>query len=211
MIAFWSLFEKGWRADVKISLMTIGVGIFLKLIFICSKQRIAYFYVYFNVFLTNATQLRYYGNMKQYTEEITDILKANNLRMTKTRMALIEILLCSEDPLSVSDILLTLFHVKRSVNKTTVYRELEQLESKGIVSTVQLGDRKQYYELASRDHHHHLICLECKQIEDIDMNEERLFSEEKKMSREKGFVILRHSLEFFGLCRSCQIPTTREE
>jgi len=142
--------------------------------------------------------------MKQYTEEIMDILKANNLRMTKTRMALMMMFLKSEEPLSVSEMLEALSSMKRGVNKTTVYRELEQLQLKGIIGTVQLGDRKQYYELASRDHHHHLICLECKQIEDIDMNEEKLLAEEKKMSRKKGFVILRHSLEFFGLCKQCQ-------
>lgn len=142
--------------------------------------------------------------MKRYTEETIAILKNNHLRLTKTRKALVEIFLRNETPLSVSDILCTLSSMDRRVNKTTVYRELGQLQSKGIVGAVRLGDRKQYYELASREHHHHLICLQCERVEDVDMDEEKLFAEEKRASHEKGFAVLRHSLEFFGLCKACQ-------
>jgi Fur family ferric uptake transcriptional regulator len=92
---------------------------------------------------------------------------------------------------------------KQAVNKTTIYRELERLQSIDLIRTVQLGDRAQYYELTARGHHHHMVCLRCEHVEDVDMDEKTLLAEEKKVSREKGFTVLRHSLEFFGLCKMC--------
>jgi len=133
------------------------------------------------------------------------LLKKHHLRLTKTRNVFVEIFSQNEAPLSVQDILkeFSCHHIK--VNKTTVYRELERLQEVGIMNSVELGDRKKYYELASREHHHHLVCLRCERVEDVDMDEKKLFEEEKKVSREKGFTVLRHSLEFFGLCKKCSV------
>lgn len=138
-------------------------------------------------------------------QEILDILKRQHLRLTKTRKALMEIFSQNEAPLSALDILRELKKARVIVNKTTVYRELERLQAMNIVSRVELGDRKKYYELASREHHHHLICLQCECVEDVDMDENTLFTEGKKVSQEKGFTIVRHSLEFFGLCKKCSV------
>ena len=152
--------------------------------------------------LTNATQLRYDGNM-EHSEEIFTILKVHHLRLTKTRKALIGIFFLHETPLSARDILRELCEVHRAVNKTTVYRELERLQKIGIIGTVRLGDRKQYYELAAREHHHHLVCLKCEKVENIMLDEKKLKEEAKRAAAVKNFLTLRHSLEFFGLCKMC--------
>ena len=139
------------------------------------------------------------------TEEVFTVLKAYHFRLTKKRKALIALFFQHETPLSAQDILAELKKNQITVNKTTVYRELERLQEVNIVSPVELGDRKRYYELTSRLHHHHLVCLQCERVEDVDMNEEKLFAEEKKVSHEKGFTVLRHSLEFCGLCKKCSV------
>lgn len=164
-------------------------------------QALMLFY-FLSFLLTNATKLRYNRNM-EYTEEILTALKTHQLRFTKTRKALFQIFFGCEAPLSAQDILRELPKSYRAVNKTTVYRELERLQKIGVIGTVQLGGRRRYYELASRSHHHHLICLRCERVEDIDMNERVLLAQEERVKREKQFTILRHSLEFFGLCKMC--------
>lgn len=138
------------------------------------------------------------------TEILFQVIKEKHLRLTKTRRAILELFSSTHTPLSVLHILDALAMQKLRVNKTTVYRELETLETVGIVRGMQLQDRKQYFELATRSHHHHLVCLECDRIEDVDVNESELLCEEQKVSREKNFTIFRHSLEFFGICRTCQ-------
>ncbi|MEK7181709.1 MAG: Fur family transcriptional regulator [Patescibacteria group bacterium] len=136
------------------------------------------------------------------TENIFAILRAKKMRLTKTRFAFVTLLSESPTPLSVSDILLILQTKGVVVDKTTVYREIERFIALGILEEVSLGDRKKYYELAS-EHHHHLICLECNRVEDIDIDESTLVQQEMKVNREKKFQILKHSLEFFGLCNKC--------
>lgn len=137
-------------------------------------------------------------------ESIYSVFQKNHLRLTKTRKALVSAFLETNTPLSVPDILDEFHQLRITMNKTTVYRELLRMQSIGIVGSVQLSDRKQYFELASRRHHHHLVCIGCETVEDIDVDEEELHREEHKASRERHFTILRHSLEFFGLCRRCQ-------
>lgn len=136
-------------------------------------------------------------------ETIQTVLCENHLRLTKTRRALLGLFLRHKLPLSVPEILSELEKMRVRVNKTTVYRELERLQGVEIIAAVQLGGRKRYYELATRKHHHHLICVKCEHVEDVDADEDDLLHEEYKAIREKRFSVLRHSLEFFGLCKMC--------
>lgn len=129
----------------------------------------------------------------------------SRLRQTKARRAFIEIFSATHTPLSAVLILEALRKKSIEVNKTTVYRELERLEKLGIIHEVQMKDRKRFYELASRSHHHHLICMQCESVEDIDLSEKELVREERKITTEKKFMVIRHSLEFFGLCQKCRV------
>lgn len=137
-------------------------------------------------------------------EMLYALLRRNKLRLTKARKAFVAILCANSFPLSVADILLSLHAAGIMVNKTTVYRELERFQKLGIVDSEQLDNRKRYYELSSRGHHHHLVCVGCDHVEDIAVDESILLREEHKVRREKKFTALRHSLKFFGLCQKCQ-------
>lgn len=135
--------------------------------------------------------------------DVFEILRTQKMRLTQRRRAFVLVMLEAHTPISVSDILLRLAKKGSGADKTTVYRELERFQTLGIIQVVDLGDRKKYYEVVSK-HHHHLVCVECDQIEAIDIDESKLFREEKKASQEKRFTILRHSLEFFGVCQNCR-------
>ena len=108
---------------------------------------------------------------------------------------LISLLEKSNYPISVPDILL-----KIPANKTTIYRELEEFQKRGLITEVEFGDGKKRYELA-RDHHHHLVCKNCGKVEDIEINEDKLL---ENISNESNFLIEKHSMEFFGKCFNCQ-------
>lgn len=123
------------------------------------------------------------------------------LRPTKTRLGLIALLERSS-PLSAPDLKERLERNGHRVNKTTVYRELELLLEKKVICEIILRDGIKRYELASEEHGHHLVCLSCHKIERVALADE-LSQQELKISREKKFKILNHSLEFYGLCRGC--------
>lgn len=125
------------------------------------------------------------------------------MRETATRKVLLQVLHAATAPLSPPDIVKRCHAAGRKANKTTIYRDLSAMEKAGIVHRVIVSDRKQYFELSERGHHHHLICLECDQVEDILLDERDLAQQEAFLAHQKGFSVFRHSLEFFGLCKMC--------
>lgn len=137
-------------------------------------------------------------------KQTLDTLKHHGARLTKTRLAVLEIFSSENQPLSVAEILVFLKQHGVLVNKTTVYREMEFLLEKGVVSAVFLDEKHTKYEL-NLGHHHHLVCRECGNIEEIEMKEiEDLFSLiEKKLKRKNKFTNISHTLEFFGICEQC--------
>lgn len=125
------------------------------------------------------------------------------LRDTETRRVLLAILHDSAGPIASPEIIARCHKAGRKANKTTIYRDLAALEKAGIVHRVIVSDRRQYFELTERSHHHHFICLECDKVEDVLLDEEELSKQEAALARKSGFSVFRHSLEFFGLCKTC--------
>jgi Fe2+ or Zn2+ uptake regulation protein len=131
-------------------------------------------------------------------------LRENGFRITRVRRALTDIFLSSKRPLSV-DVLIPLLKKRRiSVNKTTVYRELDFLLEQELLQELHLKGTKLYYEW-KKHHHHHVVCRECSSVQDIDAGEvEKLLPRlERKLTRKTLFTELSHSLEFSGLCHRC--------
>ncbi len=129
-------------------------------------------------------------------------LRANNHRITRVRETILDLLLRAQKPLSPSDIMLLLVKIKVPADKTTIYRELAFFKGQGMIRELQLGGNKKYYEIMPENHHHHIICIKCDQIEDIVL-EKDLDEEERNIAKNKKFKIINHSLEFYGTCRGC--------
>ena len=87
------------------------------------------------------------------------------------------------------------------LGRATVYRILKILVEAGVLCRVLLEDDELHYQLSHRDHHHHLLCVECGRSEDLtgcDI-EEALTS----ASALHGFELSGHRLEVYGRCRDC--------
>lgn len=134
---------------------------------------------------------------------IVQQLKSQGHRITKARSAIIESLMESKSPVWVGELDEKLKSGGVKVNKTTLYRELDFLLAQKIVKEIQFGEDKKRYELAESAHHHHLVCINCKRVEDIDLQND-LSKQEEIIKKTKNFRVINHSLEFFGLCRNCQ-------
>ena len=136
--------------------------------------------------------------------QIIESFKDEGIRITKVRKKMLDIFDKNRTPLSAPEILERLEKSKLSVNKTTVYRELEFLMSKKVVQEIDLLDGLKRYEFSDSEgsHHHHLVCSSCKKILCVDMHND-LDSIEKQLNRLYGFKIHSHVLEFFGTCMKC--------
>lgn len=131
------------------------------------------------------------------------ILKDRRFRLTKIRTAVIEILAGAPEPLLVEDLQEQLAARGLRPNKTTVYRELDFLLEQGLVVEVEFGEGKKRYETFG-EHHHHLICTECKKVTGVHVEEGELTRQEKEFASTHGFTVQRHMLEFFGTCKDCR-------
>lgn len=143
------------------------------------------------------------GAMKEGAESIIGELKQAGFRITPARHATLEILAAAQTPLDVAGLLQALSERGHRVNKTTVYRELSFLRERGIIQEIQFGEDKKRFELALGHHHHHLRCVHCHTIEDVDMQDD-LAKTERFIAQQKQFKVINHALEFFGVCARCQ-------
>ncbi len=142
--------------------------------------------------------------MTSLYDDMIDTLKSRGFRMTNARKHIVGMFDDDCEPMSALDVSKRLKKKKIDANQTTVYRELAFLEEQGLLQSVSFQDGVQRYELASLPHHHHLVCVKCKAVEDVTMEDE-LHAIEKKITKNNRFTVLRHSLEFYGYCGKCVV------
>lgn len=129
-------------------------------------------------------------------------LKEHSLKTTPIRLKILNILENSSMPIDAKTIFDYLSGQKLNADFTTVFRTINSFVDKGIVRSIDLNEGKRRFEYGLKPEHHHLVCEKCKIIEDIsDCNIAKL---ENEISKKKKFMIKRHALEFFGLCKNCQ-------
>ncbi len=139
-------------------------------------------------------------------EEVRDILKEREFRLTPQREAILKILLDHKDThLTAEDIYQMTRDKNPEIGLATVYRTLDLFAGLGILSRLDFGEGGRKYELAGereKHYHHHLLCLGCGDI--IEFNEDLLEELEERIAASKDFKIVDHSLRFFGFCHACR-------
>lgn len=131
-----------------------------------------------------------------------DELNEVALRATPARIALMQLLETSNKPLDVQSMIDFLEKKDIKTDPATVFRIVNMFTEKGLVKPIQLNEGKFRYELTTREPHHHLVCEKCGNIEDISNC--NIAALEKEIEKKKHFKVTSHSLEFFGICQSCQ-------
>ncbi|MCL4503456.1 MAG: transcriptional repressor [Deltaproteobacteria bacterium] len=96
-------------------------------------------------------------------------LADQGLKLTATRLAVLQILGASPRALRAQEILEAI-RARRRVNKVTVYRILEDFTQRGMVRRLSLEGRVNHYELACEHHppHPHFQCHACREIQCLD-------------------------------------------
>jgi len=124
-------------------------------------------------------------------------------RSTKSRKAVIEILEESETPMTAENIFLKIKELGFTTNLSTIYRNLELMESVGLVEkTTVLNDSKSRYELVRKGHRHHIICTACRKMVPLDSCPFQKY--ETDIENETKFDITGHQFILYGLCPECK-------
>ncbi len=144
-------------------------------------------------------------NAMDRSEGILKELRAKGFRITRARSAMVRIFSGALSPLGAPEMAGLMAELGSSVNKTTIYRELEFLMGQGLITEVLVGDGIRRYELMpeGQHHHHHLVCNECSAVECVEV--ERCVEEHvRTIEKQNDFKVTDHSLKFFGLCAKCR-------
>ncbi len=134
-------------------------------------------------------------------ENMQSILKTCGVKVTKQRIALLEIFTGECEPISAEDIFATL-KKRVKIDLATVYRNLLTLEKNGVLKRVDLRTGSQLYELAGH-HHHHVVCTHCGITEHFDICIADSVTKKVLESSKRFKSITDHALELFGVCNKC--------
>ena len=129
-------------------------------------------------------------------------LKNHGYRLTGARNAVVETIADTEQALTPLEVFDLARRKYAALGLVTVYRTLEKLEELNLVQRVHQPAGCQAFIAASKGHQHLLLCQSCGQAIYIDGDD--LDPLIDKLSRQTGFRIDEHWLQFFGLCMNCQ-------
>ncbi|MDH5737403.1 MAG: ferric iron uptake transcriptional regulator [Gammaproteobacteria bacterium] len=137
--------------------------------------------------------------MAQQSQE----LKEAGLKITLPRIKILSILESSDvHHLSAEDVYKRLLENNEEIGLATVYRVLTQFESAGLVVRHNFEGGHSVFELARDNHHDHLVCVKCGQVEEFES--EAIENLQEKIASERGFELTDHILNMYGLCPACQ-------
>lgn len=139
--------------------------------------------------------------LAQLQHDCSTELHEAELKATPARLAVMQLLEKTDEPIDVATITEYLKKNTIKADQATVFRIINMFTDKGLTKQIQLNEGKFRYELSSKPDHHHLICQKCGKIQDI--SDCAVGDLEKDIEKKKGFKIMSHSLEFFGLCSNC--------
>jgi len=141
---------------------------------------------------------------EQLLNDFKALLKRSSLKFTIQREVILETLYNSNEHLT-PEALHHLIQEKFPDLKTgiaTVYRTLSLLEDSNMVTSLSFGAQGKKYELGAKNHHDHLICIECGSI--TEFVDEQIEERQHHIADELGFKMQDHSMQIYGICKKCQ-------
>ena len=104
------------------------------------------------------------------------------MKQTLIRKKIIAFFKKQKKPITYDKIIDYLIRSNISFDRSTIFRNLNFLEGERIVNRLNFGDGVSRYEFLKQDnHHHHIVCLNCKKV--IDFFDEDLDRLVKKIEK----------------------------
>lgn len=137
-------------------------------------------------------------------ELVAQRMRSSELVYTKGRRELVELLAGLSRPATMPELL----DMRPRLTQSSMYRNMTDLETVGVVQKVIGTDDRTRYELAEEliGHHHHVICTKCGAVDDFVVparTERALEAALAKAVAEAGFTVTGHRLDVVGLCAAC--------
>lgn len=139
---------------------------------------------------------------------LLELFRQNGLKITPQRRVILELLANDDSHPTAEQVYQRVLSVMPEVSRTTVYNTLRELSELGELTPVHdLSEGGQRYDTNSETHHH-LYCVRCHRLIDIDRDFEGLSLAPEERS---GYQILSRQVTFYGVCPDCQAAEPETE
>ncbi|WMC11965.1 ferric iron uptake transcriptional regulator [Oceanimonas pelagia] len=126
-------------------------------------------------------------------------LKKAGLKVTLPRVKILELLQQPETQhVSAEELYKLLIDQGEEIGLATVYRVLNQFDDAGIVTRHHFEGGKSVFELATQEHHDHLVCLDCGKV--IEFHDEVIEQRQRDIASQFNIKLTNHSLYLYGHC-----------
>ena len=134
------------------------------------------------------------------TTATEDALRRSGLRVTSTRVAVLEALQGMPHA-RADEVLERVRPVLAHTSLQSVYNALGDFTSAGLVRRIEPAGHPGLFELRVDDNHHHLVCRSCGTVVDVDcaVGEVPCLT----AADDQGFVIDEAEVTYWGRCPSC--------
>jgi Fe2+ or Zn2+ uptake regulation protein len=127
---------------------------------------------------------------------------ARGVRLTPQRDVLLHALSDTAGHPTADDLVKQVRKVLPTVSHATVYRNLQELVSAGLIGTLARSGAAVQFE-TNPDHHHHFICRRCGEVWDVYLDHVAV-TVDRQRSALNGFRIDRRDVQLHGLCARCR-------
>jgi Fur family ferric uptake transcriptional regulator len=134
-------------------------------------------------------------------------MHSGGYRVTSQRKAILDAICETGSRATVEEILKRLRTKSPTLNRSTVYRNLNFLQRMRLVNAAGSG-KSTCYEIAGPEPHHHLVCRNCGR--EIGLARKYVDRLKTWIRRDSRFLIDDNHLCFSGICREC-LPTARRK
>ena len=131
------------------------------------------------------------------TKTMEEALRANGVRMTRQRAAILEVIAGSDDHPDANELHRRAQAIDQTVSLSTVYRTLNVLQEQDVVQRHAFEGAPARFEPADAPHHDHIIDIETGAV--LEFHNERIERLQAEIAKEMGYEVVRHRLELY--CR----------
>jgi len=134
-------------------------------------------------------------------EDLIELLRQSGYKITPQRRVILKLLSGDNSHPTVEQVYQRVLLTMPDVSRTTVYSTFRELSALGELTPVHdLSEGGQRYDTDHKPHHH-LYCIHCHTLVDIDHDFEGLNLAPEETG---GYRILNRQVTFYGICANCQ-------
>ncbi|MCX7804997.1 MAG: transcriptional repressor [Planctomycetota bacterium] len=137
-------------------------------------------------------------------KRLESFLRSRGLRLTRGRRLAVEAVEACGAHFGIEDVDAAARAKGLRVHRATIYRAVPLLVEAGILRKVSAsgGDRGEYEKGLGREHHDHLLCLDCGRS--IEVSSAAMEREQARLCAQHGFLAVDHQLRIRGYCAVCR-------